>query len=109
MTLLSRDPDAAWKNFGPFIMNETVEYGRGKRPGVPRPHDACAESINALCTRTIVEILNPDEPVGQIDWGRTAVVMNPLIGGLPLEAGWASLRLFGDEVLPAVGHSADIS
>lgn len=77
--------------------------------GVPRPHDAGAESINALCTRNIVEILNLDELIGQIDSGRTEVVINPLIGGLPLEAGWASLRLFGDEVLPAVGHTADIS
>lgn len=28
--------------------------------------------------------------------------MNPLIGGLPVEAGWACLRLLGDEVLPRI-------
>jgi hypothetical protein len=41
--------------------------------------------------------------ISQIEAGRREVVMNPLVSGLPLDAGWASLRLFGETVLPAVG------
>ncbi|EUA15401.1 hypothetical protein I546_1552 [Mycobacterium kansasii 732] len=40
--------------------------------------------------------------IGQIRSGRREVVMNPLVGGLPLDAGWASLQLLTDEVLPHV-------
>ena len=109
VTLLSDDPDAAWENFGPFIINEVLEYGKWKRPGVPRPHDTGAESIDAVRGSNVVEILTPDELIGQIESGRNQVVMNPLIGGLPLEAGWASLRLLGDVVLPGVNKTADIS
>jgi hypothetical protein len=34
------------------------------------------------------------------------VVLHPLMGGLPPEMGWQSLRLFADEVLPRVRASS---
>ena len=49
-----------------------------------------------------MEILTPNELIGQIRSGRKEVVMNPLMGGLPLGEGWASLRLLGEDVLPQV-------
>ncbi len=33
--------------------------------------------------------------------------MNPLIGGLPVEVGWSSLRLLAEEVLPRVADIPD--
>ncbi len=106
VTLLSPDPDTAWGAYGDFIMNEALEYSRWKRAGVTRPHDVAAHSLEDVRSRNIVEILTPEQLVAQIAGGRTEVVMNPLIGGLPLEEGWASLRLLTDEVLPAVGAAA---
>ncbi|MFZ0831551.1 MAG: hypothetical protein WAM92_00425 [Mycobacterium sp.] len=34
--------------------------------------------------------------------------MNPLIGGLPLQDGWTSLRLLGEDVLPEVTKHATV-
>jgi alkanesulfonate monooxygenase SsuD/methylene tetrahydromethanopterin reductase-like flavin-dependent oxidoreductase (luciferase family) len=102
VTLLSLDPDAAWDACGDHIVNETTEYSRWERPGVTRPNDGSADSVAQVRSRKIVEILTPDELISQIRSGRKEVVMNPLIGGLPLQDGWASLRLLGDTVLPAV-------
>ncbi|MGZ4576206.1 MAG: LLM class flavin-dependent oxidoreductase [Mycobacterium sp.] len=102
VTLLSPDPDIAWSTLGRFVMNEVIEYSRWKRSGVTRPHDVAAHSVEDVRRRNIVEILTPEDLIAQIFSGRREVVMNPLIGGLPLEEGWASLRLLTDKVLPAV-------
>lgn len=102
VTLLSRDPEATWQACGPHILTEVREYSRWQRAGVARPHDGRAESIAAVRDRGIVEILTPEDLIGQINAGRTEVVTNPLIGGLPLDIGWESLRLLGEAVLPAV-------
>jgi alkanesulfonate monooxygenase SsuD/methylene tetrahydromethanopterin reductase-like flavin-dependent oxidoreductase (luciferase family) len=103
VTLLSHDPDAAWNAYGHHILAEAREYGSWKRPGVSRPHDGAADSVADVRGRNTVEILTPEDLISQIEAGRREVVMNPLVGGLPLDAGWASLRLFGETVLPAVG------
>lgn len=89
VTLLARDPGAVQRSFDGFIACEAEEYRSWDRQGVLRP-------------AARVEILSPDDLIGQIRCGRKEVVMNPLVGGLPIEAGWTSLRLLVEEVLPAV-------
>lgn len=44
--------------------------------------------------------------ISQIRGGRKEILMNPLVGGLPIEAGWASLHLLTDGVPPRVRISA---
>lgn len=100
VTLLCHDPDAAWDAYGHFIVNEVAEYSGWKRSDVARPNEQMPESVAHLRTLGIVEILTPQQLVDQIHGGRVEVVINPLIGGLPVEVGWSSLRLLVDEVLP---------
>ncbi|OBK21316.1 luciferase [Mycobacterium asiaticum] len=102
VTLLHPDPDEAWSRYGGFLMNEAAEYSGWKRAGVPRPNESAAASIRELRRLNNVEILTPEELVAQIRSGRTDVVMNPLVGGLPIEDGWASLHRLVDEVFPHV-------
>ncbi len=102
VTLLHTDPDEAWTRYGAFIMNEATEYSAWKRAGVPRPNEIAAASIADLRRLNTVEILTPDQLTDQIRCGRREVVMNPLVGGLPIDQGWASLQLLTDEVLPWV-------
>ncbi|MFZ1179820.1 MAG: LLM class flavin-dependent oxidoreductase [Mycobacterium sp.] len=102
VTLLHTDPDEAWSGYGAFIMNEAAEYSAWKRAGVPRPNETAAASIGNLRRLNNVEILTPEQLIDQIRSGRKEVVMNPLIGGLPIDAGWASLHLLTDKVLPHV-------
>ncbi|MFE3194954.1 LLM class flavin-dependent oxidoreductase [Nocardia sp. NPDC059240] len=112
LTLLHRDPDAAWQRFAPNILTEIREYASWRRDGVPRPHEASAGSadigtgsVDAVRAHGYLEILTPEELRDQIACGRTEILMNPLIGGLPLDEGWASLRLLG-EVLTQAGVDA---
>ena len=107
ITLLHRDPDAAWKTYGPFIMNEAAEYSSWKRPGVPRPNETAANSVEHLRSLNSVEILTPQQLVDQILDGRREVVINPLVGGLPVEEGWTSLHLLADEVVPRVAERSN--
>jgi alkanesulfonate monooxygenase SsuD/methylene tetrahydromethanopterin reductase-like flavin-dependent oxidoreductase (luciferase family) len=102
VTLLHADPDEAWARYGDFIMNEAAEYSAWKRAGVPRPNEIAADSVEDLRRLNNVEILTPERLTDQIRCGRREVVMNPLIGGLPIDEGWASLQLLTDEVLPRV-------
>ncbi|WP_158018858.1 LLM class flavin-dependent oxidoreductase [Mycobacterium basiliense] len=102
VTLLHPDPDEAWSRYGRFIMNETAEYSSWKRAGVPRPNEAAAATMTELRGLNNVEIVTPEQLVGQIRGGRREIVMNPLIGGLPIDEGWASLHLLADKVLPRV-------
>ena len=100
VTLLHADPDEAWSRYGDCFMNEAAEYSAWKRAGVPRPNETAADSIAALRQLNHVEILTPAELLEQIRGGRREIVMNPLIGGLPIDAGWASLQLLSEQVLP---------
>ncbi|MDP7737722.1 LLM class flavin-dependent oxidoreductase [Mycobacterium paragordonae] len=102
VTLLHPDPDEAWSRYGGFIMNEAAEYSGWRRDGVPRPNEKPAASVEDLRRLDNVEILTPGELLAQIRGGRKDIVMNPLIGGLPIDAGWASLHRLVDEVLPHV-------
>lgn len=105
ITLLSEDPDAAWRRYGPFLLNETAEYCSWRRAGVPRPNEVPADSIDGLRALGNVEILTPQRLIGEIRAGRKEVVINPLMGGLPLDEGWSVLRLLGERVLPAITDS----
>lgn len=102
ITLLHENPDAAWTEFGPYILNEAREYGSWRRAGLPRPNEASVDSVERVRAHGYAEILTPEQLLAHIAGGRTEIIVNPLIGGLPVEAGWACLRLLGDEVLPRI-------
>lgn len=51
-------------------------------------------SINALI------VLTPKQLVDEIRRGRKEVVINPLVGGLPLDAGWASQHCWRSRCCP---------
>jgi len=89
VTHLSTDPEAARARCGEYFRNEEAEYRAWAVPDLARPDGK-------------VEVLTPEELVTQCRAGRTGVTLHPLIGGLPLDAGWESLRLLTEKVLPAL-------
>lgn len=91
ITHLSTDPEAAWNRCGEYFRNEAADYSAWAVPNLSRPDGK-------------VEVLTPDELIAQCRAGRTGVTVHPLIGGLPLDAGWESLRLLGEKVLPALAR-----
>jgi alkanesulfonate monooxygenase SsuD/methylene tetrahydromethanopterin reductase-like flavin-dependent oxidoreductase (luciferase family) len=102
MTLIHTNPERAWQQFTPYILNETTEYSSWKREGVLRPSENTAHTLEELKAEKKFEIVTPEECIANIRNGRHTLVFNPLVGGLPLEEGWRTLHLFVNEVLPAL-------
>lgn len=102
VTQLSTDPERSWARCGGYFLHEAVEYSSWAVPTVPRPNERPAGTIAELRAAGHVEVLTPEELVAQCRAGRTGVTLHPLIGGLPLDEGWESLRLLVEKVLPAL-------
>ncbi len=102
VTHLTTDPEAAWASCGQYFLNEATEYSAWSRAEVPRPNESPAASVADLRRLGKVEVLTPEQLIEQCKAGRRGVTVHPLIGGLPLDEGWASLRLLGERVLPAL-------
>ncbi|OBK91146.1 LLM class flavin-dependent oxidoreductase [Mycolicibacter sinensis] len=100
ITHLSADPDKAWARCGDYFLNEAREYASWAVPEVPRPNETPVVSVAELRRAGTVEVLTPKELIAQCRAGRTGVTLHPLIGGLPLDDGWESLRLLAEQVLP---------
>lgn len=100
VTHLSTDPDRAWARCGDHFLHEAREYSSWSAPEVPRPNESPAGTLADLRRAGTVEVLTPEDLIAQCHNGRTGVTLHPLIGGLPLEDGWESLRLLAEEVLP---------
>ena len=102
VTHLTTDPEAAWASCGEYFLHEATEYSSWAVPQVPRPNESPTATVDELRVSAKVEVLTPDELIAQCHAGRTGVTLHPLIGGLPLEEGWESLRLLAERVLPAL-------
>lgn len=99
---LTTDPERAWARCGEYFLHEATEYGAWAVPGTPRPNERPTGTVAELRAAGTVEVLTPDELIAQCRAGRTGVTLHPLVGGLPLEEGWQSLRLLVEKVLPAL-------
>ncbi|MEB3049762.1 LLM class flavin-dependent oxidoreductase [Mycolicibacter sp. MYC123] len=102
VTHLTTDPERAWAHCGQHFLHEATEYSSWAVADVPRPNESPATTVGELRAAGNVEVLTPQELVAQCRAGRTGVTLHPLIGGLPLDEGWESLRLLVDQVLPAL-------
>jgi len=94
---VARDPAAAWEVVGPAALHESHSYGgwageAGQQTGWQRY--ATLEDLKASGQ---YRILTPDELVATASG---FVSLHPLMGGLPIEEAWSSLRLIESEVLP---------
>ena len=94
---VSRDPGAAWEVVGPAALHESHAYGAwaeeaGQDTGWQR-----YASLEALRASGQYRVLTPEQLVAEAPG---FVSLHPLMGGLPIEEAWRSLRLVETEVLP---------
>ena len=101
---LARDVEQGWADFAPFAMHETNAYGAWMdEAGVGAAGGyATVADVDALRASGQYRVLTPDDLVaelaGQGPFG--FAMLHPMVGGLPPELAWESLRLFEAEVLP---------
>jgi alkanesulfonate monooxygenase SsuD/methylene tetrahydromethanopterin reductase-like flavin-dependent oxidoreductase (luciferase family) len=100
---VARDADQAWDVVAPHLLyaaRATAEWAKERGAG-GTPYQGVT-TVDDLQAHPRFQVLTPDECVDYVVGlpEDAEVVFQPLFGGLPIELGWSSLRLFETEVLP---------
>jgi len=102
---VTEDPERSWAQLGPHVVHETNAYGAwaeavpGANPWRPRA------DVDAVRADGLYAVVTPEQCVAlarDLD-PRAALKLKPLVAGLDPDLGWASLELFVDAVVPALG------
>ena len=111
MLFIDEDPAKAWQELAPYFLRETQEYATWKLDGVPRPGEQPVVTIDDLKAQKRYEILTPEECRERIrnEGDGYSPCLHPLAGGIPLERGWSSLRLYAEEVLAPLASDSNQS
>jgi alkanesulfonate monooxygenase SsuD/methylene tetrahydromethanopterin reductase-like flavin-dependent oxidoreductase (luciferase family) len=99
---VSHDPDAAWAEIGPYVLDEAQTYAAIQTGGQHSAPMVTADTLDEVRASPQVLVGTPDDVVaaaGELA-PSGALTFNPLAGGLPPDLAWSSLELFATEVLP---------
>ncbi|MGW0993008.1 LLM class flavin-dependent oxidoreductase [Streptomyces sp. NPDC002523] len=94
---ITEDPDRTWARYGEHFLHEARMYASWQSEQIRSAVKSAATTVEELRAEGVYRILTPQECVAQ---GLDNLVLHPLAGGMPLEEGWRSLRLFAERVLP---------
>ncbi|MFK4099229.1 LLM class flavin-dependent oxidoreductase [Streptomyces sp. NPDC019531] len=96
---IAEHPDEVWERHGRHFLHEARTYACWQSGDIRSAVRSAATSVEELRAEGVYRILTPEECVEQ---GLDNLVLHPLAGGMPVEEGWRSLRLFAERVLPAL-------
>ena len=97
------DPDAAWQELGPWLLNDARSYALWNREaGMDAAVLSQAETIEDMRAENgPYRVVTVEQAVELAKtWGR--VPLHPLCGGLPPQLAWPYLKRVVEEVTPAV-------
>ncbi len=102
---VATDLEAGWKAIAPYAMHEVNSYGEWMADaGIDAASGGYESVADAETLRKTGQyrVLTPDQLVAELkDKGPYGFALfHPLMGGIPPELGWESLRLFESDVLP---------
>jgi alkanesulfonate monooxygenase SsuD/methylene tetrahydromethanopterin reductase-like flavin-dependent oxidoreductase (luciferase family) len=107
---LAHDTEKGWDQLAPYAMHEVNAYGEWMTQGGTSETGGYKPTANADALRATGQyrVLTPDELVADLESkGPFGFAMfHPLMGGIPPEMAWESLRLFEHEVLPRLAPPA---
>ena len=100
----AEDPDGFWDRYGHHLLADAEAYRAWQTgPGRSSFVHSDAGTVEQLREEGVYVVATPDQLISLVRSGHLGLIANhPLCGGMPIEAGWESLRLLGEEVLPAV-------
>ncbi|ADP83424.1 LLM class flavin-dependent oxidoreductase [Pseudofrankia inefficax] len=103
---VAHDVDAGWEKIAPYALHESNAYGAWLTAGGSGTASVyqAAESAEALRETGQYRVLTPAELVNELrEQGPFALCnLTPMMGGIPPEIAWESLRLIESEVIPAL-------
>jgi len=98
------DPERDWARIAPHALYDAQTYASWQTPGQRSAVHVEAQTVDDLRRSGVYRVVTPEECV---ELARTAgaIVLHPLMGGLPPDVGWRSLELFATKVLPRLRAS----
>jgi alkanesulfonate monooxygenase SsuD/methylene tetrahydromethanopterin reductase-like flavin-dependent oxidoreductase (luciferase family) len=100
-THVAEDPERAWRDLAPYAVYDVVSYNAWQTGDHDNVAASTATTADELVASGLWQVVTPDQCI-ELARRYGSVVLHPLMGGMPPELGWQSLRLFVDEVLPAL-------
>ena len=101
-TFVADDVEREWEVIGPYALHDAAEYGRWAVEGGVAGSTGyeTAPDVAGLRAGDQYRVLTPATLVGELDAAPFPFVMlHPMMGGIPPDAAWRSLRLFETDVL----------
>lgn len=97
---VAEDPEAMWPKLGPYFLHETNSYGAWKTDAeVAGPYSAMVD-IDEVRASGQYRILTPEQFSAEIATAEVPfALLHPMVGGIPPELAWESLRLFESRCL----------
>ena len=100
-TFISENPEKTWREIGDYLLYDATAYGAWRHPDRRAYAESGATDIAGLRREGKYRILTPGQAVEVIEQ-TGSLHLAPLTGGTPIETGWASLRLYQEQVAPAL-------
>ncbi|MGW7822888.1 LLM class flavin-dependent oxidoreductase [Streptomyces puniciscabiei] len=97
---IAEHPDRAWARYGEHFLHEARTYASWQSGEISSAVRSAATTVEELREEGVYRVLTPEECAAL---GADSLVLHPLVGGMPIEEGWRSLRLFAERVIPALG------
>jgi alkanesulfonate monooxygenase SsuD/methylene tetrahydromethanopterin reductase-like flavin-dependent oxidoreductase (luciferase family) len=99
---VSDDPERAWQELGPYILHEINGYGRWAVENAANQHlYQPTDDLDVARAMGMHVILTPDEAAAQLVAAATSgLMLNPLVGGLPLHMAEPYFAAFVEQALP---------
>ncbi len=96
---VSEDPESDWERLMPYALHEATTYAAWQTRGQRSAVHVDAKTPEELRASGGYLVVTPEQctEIARRDGG---LVLHPLMGGMPPELGWQSLRLFEEKVLP---------
>lgn len=105
MVFLHEDPERAWAELGEHYLWEAQVYAgfAGGRVYSFMHGSEDVETVDDVRRAGRYRFMTPDELIADVRANPAdPVVLHPLVGAMPVDAAWQSVRLLVDEVLPAL-------
>ncbi|MFG2718087.1 LLM class flavin-dependent oxidoreductase [Streptomyces sp. NPDC048416] len=91
---LSEDPDRTWAEYGEHFLHEARMYASWQSKDIRSAVKSAAASVAELRAEGVYRVVTPQECAALEG---DSLVLHPLCGGMPVEEGWRSLRLFCEQ------------
>lgn len=102
LVALAEDAEEGWRRMAPSFLHQANTYGAWRaKSDVVAPYYTVADADVLRATGQFL-VLTPDQLIARLKEAPVPYAsLHPLVGGMPVDLAWSSLRLLEREVLPA--------